>query len=97
MELLVNLETVAKPNDVIRLRKLFDKVENSMQNLRSLGEDLENYEKLLVPVLNSKLWSDMRTLFARKFSEKVWNLDEMLDIFKCELEAKEQASLAVKP
>ena len=38
----------------------------------------------------------MRTLFARKFSGKVWDLDEMLKIFRCELEAKEQASLTVK-
>ena len=30
MEQFVNLETVTKTNDVIRLRKLFNKVENSM-------------------------------------------------------------------
>ena len=67
-----------------------------MQNLRSLGVDSDNYGKLLVPVLNSKLPSDMRTSFARKFSGKVWNLDEMLKIFRCKLEAKKQASLTVK-
>ena len=39
MEQFVNLETVTKTNDVIRLRKLFKKVENSMRNLRSLGVD----------------------------------------------------------
>ena len=53
MEQFVNLETVTKTNDVIRLRKVFNKVENSMRNLRSLAVDLDNYEKLLVPVLNS--------------------------------------------
>ena len=37
MEQFVNLETVTKSNDVIRLRKFFNKVENSMRNLRSLG------------------------------------------------------------
>ena len=51
MEQFVNLETVTKSNDVIRLRKLFNKVENSMRNLRSLGVDSDNYGKLLVPVL----------------------------------------------
>ena len=59
----MNLETVTKPNDIIRLRKLFNKVENSMQKLRSLGVDSNNYGKLLVPFLNSKLTSDMRILF----------------------------------
>ena len=82
MEQFVNLETVTKTNDVIRLRKLFNKVENSMRNLRNLGVDSDNYGKLSVPVLNSTLQSDMRTLFARKFSGKVWELEEMLKIFR---------------
>ena len=51
MEQFVNLETVTKSNDVIGLRKLFNKAKNSMQNLRSLGVDSDNYGKLLVPVL----------------------------------------------
>ena len=51
---------------------------------------------LLAPVLNSKLPSEVRTLFARKFSGKLWNLDEVLEIFRCELEVKEQASLTLK-
>ena len=94
----MNLETVTKPNDIIRLRKLFNKVENSMQKLRSLGVDSNNYGKLLVPFLNSKLTSDMRTLFPWKFSGNVWDLDEMLEMFRCELkEAKEQATLTLKP
>ena len=38
----------------------------------------------------------MCTLFARKFSGKIWFLDEMLEIFRCELEAQEQASLTGK-
>ena len=96
MEQFVDLETVTKSNDIIRMRKLFNKVENGMLNLRSLGVDSDNYGKLLVLVLNSKLPSDMRTLFARKFSGKVWNLVETLEIFRCELETKEQASLTVK-
>ena len=42
MEQFVNLETVTKTNHVIRLRKLFNKVENNMQNLRTLGVDSDN-------------------------------------------------------
>ena len=49
VEQFVNLETVTKTNDVIRLRKLLNKVENSMRNLRNLGVDSDNYEKFLVP------------------------------------------------
>ena len=88
MEQFVNLETVTKSNDVIRLRKLFNKVENSLRNLRSLGVDSDKYGKFLVPVLNLKLSPDMCTLFARKFNGKVWNLDEILETFRRELEKK---------
>ena len=84
MEQFVNLETVTKSNDEICLRKLF----HSMRNLQSLDVYSDNYGRLLLPILNSKLPSDMRTLFARKISETLWDLDE--------LGAKEQASLTVK-
>ena len=85
MEQFVNLETATKTNDAIRLREFINKIENSIRNLRSLDV-----------LLNSKLPSHMRTLFARKFSGKVWDLDQMLEIFRCELDAKEQAALTVK-
>ena len=96
MEQFANFETFTKTNDVISLRKFFNKAENSMRNLRSLGVDSNNQGKLLVTVLNSKLPSNMRTSFAPKFSGKLWSLDEMLEIFRCELEAEEQESLTVK-
>ena len=70
MEQFFNLETVAKTNDVIRLKQYakLNKVENSIQNLRSLVTDSDNYGQLLVPVLYSKLPFDMRALFGRRFS-----------------------------
>ena len=46
---------------------------------------------LLIPVLTSKLPTDNRTLFARKFSDRVGELDELLTLFKNELEAKERS------
>ena len=42
-----------------------------MENLRTLGVYSNNYEKVLVLVLNAKLPFVIRTLFARKFSENV--------------------------
>ena len=38
----------------------------------------------------------MRNLFARKFNGKVWDLDAILELFRCELEEKGQASCTVK-
>ena len=42
MEQFANFETFTKTNDVILLRNLFNKAENSMRNLRSLGVDSNN-------------------------------------------------------
>ena len=42
MEQFANFETFTKTNDVISLRKFFNKAENSMRNLRSLGVDSNN-------------------------------------------------------
>ena len=96
MEQFMNSETVTKSNCAIRFRKLLNKVENIMQNLKRLSVDSDNYGKFLVPASNSKLPPDMLTLFIKKFSGKGCNLVEMLKIFRCELKGREQASLTIK-
>ena len=45
----------------------------------------------MIPAVTSKLPTDLRTLFARKFSDRVWELNELLLLFKNELEAKERS------
>ena len=49
------------------------------------------YGSLLVPALTSKLPTDLRTLFVQKFSDRVWELDELLTLFKNEFEANERS------
>ena len=46
---------------------------------------------LLIPALTSKLPTDLQTLFARIFSDRAWELNELLILFKSELEAKERS------
>ena len=55
---------------MFRLSKSYHRVESSISNLKSLDVNPDEYGSVLVPVLNSKLLSDMRTLFACKFSGK---------------------------
>ena len=47
------------------------------------------YGSLLIPILTNKLPTDLRTLFARKLFDRVWELNELLSLFKNELQAKE--------
>ena len=66
-------------------------MEITIQNLKSLGIETSSYGSLLIPVLTSKLPTDLRALFARKFTGNVWLLDELLVILKNDLEAKERS------
>ena len=70
---------------------LYNKVEITIRNLKSLNIEPSAYGSLLIPVLTSKLPTNLRTLFAPKFSDRVWELNEHLTLFKIELESKERS------
>ena len=72
------------------MRTFFNKIEITIRNLKSLGTETSSYGSLLISVLASTLPTDLRTLFARKFTANVWLFDELLVILKNELEAKER-------
>ena len=91
MEQFVQLDKIEKSYDIIRLRMFYNKVEITIRNLKSLNIEPSAYRSLLIPVLASNLPTDLQTLFARKFSDRVWELDELLTLFKNELEAKERS------
>ena len=90
MDALVKLASVKNSNNVVVLRKMYDQVESSIRNLKSLGIDPGSYGALLVPLLNEKLPTEFRVIIARKFVNDVWDLEEMLKCFKEELQAKER-------
>ena len=62
-----------------------------MRNLRSLDVNISTYGDLLVPLVTEKLRNNLRLLMVRKFRNGKWNIKEMLEIFKKELEAKERS------
>ena len=62
-----------------------------MRNLRSLDVNISIYGDLLVPLVTEKLRNNFRLLMVRKFRNEKWNIKEMLEIFKKELEAKERS------
>ena len=55
MKRFVQLPIIRTNNDVFGLRKLFDEVESSIKNLKSLEVDTIGYRVLLVPLLIEKL------------------------------------------
>ena len=51
MKWFVQLPVITNNNDVFGLRNLYDQVESSVRNLKSLQVDTSGYGALLVPLL----------------------------------------------
>ena len=93
MQQFVSLPKIKSANDTSGLRKLFDKVENSVRKSKTLSVEPDTYGSLLVPLMNEKLPNDLKLLIARHFDSDVWSLSKMLEYLKKEIEAKERATL----
>ena len=90
MQKFVLILSVINQHDLAGLRKLFDQIEPSVRNLKSLKVETNSYRSLFVPLLNEKLLNDMRERITRKFDNNVWSLDDMLNFLKKDLEAEER-------
>ena len=93
MENLLELPVVSSVTDVKGIRQLYDKVEIDIRGSQALGIEAEQYGSLLIPVLLSKVPQELRLIISRKFDTQEWNLDELLKVFKTEVEARERCDL----
>ena len=71
------------------LRLVYDKISVHTRGLATLVS-ADQYGSLLIPVIMSKLPNEIRLQIARKSTQDVWAIDELLDIIKKEVEAREQ-------
>ena len=81
---------VKNPNDVINLRKLYDKIEISVRNLDSLDVKKETYGNLLISIINARLPEELHLYLSRNFKNSLWNIDDLLTFLKTDVEAKER-------
>ena len=84
----MSLPKIKSANDISGLRKLFDKVENSVRNLKTLSVHPDTYGSLLVPLINEKLPNDFKLLIAHQIDSDVWSLSKLLKHLINEIEAK---------
>ena len=68
---------------------VYDKIRAHVHGLASLGVSSEQYGSLLIPIIMSKMPSEIRLEIGRKAKKDVWNIDELLDTIKFEIEACE--------
>ena len=75
-----------KPN---QLRYMFDQIRVQIRGLESLGVKTESYGQLLIPIIMSKLPSEIRLQVSRATEKEVWEIQELLDLIQKEIEARE--------
>ena len=74
---------------VSHLHSVYDKIHINIRGLESLGVTPEQYGSFLIPVIMSKLPSDVRLQVARVTANEVWEVQEILTVIKAEVEARE--------
>ena len=71
------------------LRFIYDKVSVNRRALEALGIQSDQYGSLLIPVIMSKLPSDVRLQIARRTEKDVWVIKDLLEIIRREVKARE--------
>ena len=88
------LPKVKSMSHVSELRVMYDQIESTVRNLKTLDVDSDTYGYFLAPLLVKRLPDELKMIMSRKFKKDVWELKEMMIIFKEELEAKERCTFS---
>ena len=90
MDILLNIEQITSPNNVLGLRRLYDKVESNVRALGALRVAQESYGTMLSSVLVKKLPQEIRLMVSRKVTDDS-DMKAIMDVLGDELEARERA------
>ena len=90
MDSFLKLTPLQNTSDTRKLRETFDKIEAHVRGLQALDVPAETYGSFLVPVLMSKIPDDIRLLVGREIKDGEWNLTEILQLLRNEVENRER-------
>ena len=88
MRELLNLQ-MSSNEKANNLRSLYDNIQVHVRGLESLGVSSKQYGSLLIPVITSRMPAEITLQIARKISQDVWEIDEIMNIILSEIEARE--------
>ena len=88
MDEMLNIPECVNDN-ASQLRLVYDKISLSIRGLESLGVSSNQYGSLLIPVIMSKLPHEIRVQVARNTALEVWDMSELLEVIRQEVEARE--------
>ncbi|XP_078364115.1 uncharacterized protein LOC144648427 [Oculina patagonica] len=77
------------------LRYVYDQICVHSRGLASLGVTSDQYGSLLIPVIMSKLPPEIRLQIARNSKDSVWKIEELLNVIKVEVEAREASEMTM--
>eukprot|EP00794_Sanderia_malayensis_P021467 gene21467-biopygen1183 len=86
MQALLNL---GHKTTMMSTREVYDNLNIHIRGLKSLGVTSKEYGSLLVPVVMTRLPSEIVIEVARKTTEDVWDIEEILEIVRKEIQARE--------
>ena len=81
MENIYNLPVI-KDSDIKRLREMFDKMESHVRGLKTLGVETEQYDILLLPLLQPKIPESIQIEISRKCANGSWILRNLMAALK---------------
>jgi len=61
------------------------------RGLSSCGIEAQQYDSILIPILMSKLPTDVRIRVAREQDQELWDIAELLKVVQLEVEARESS------
>ena len=74
-----------------QLRFVYDKISINVRGLEALGVNSSQYGSLLIPVIMAKLPQEVRMQVARNTAEDVWEISDIVDVIRKEVEAREMS------
>ena len=83
MKALLNM--ASPTNNLASLRMFYDSVESHIRGLSSLGKSEHSYGDLLVPIIMSKLTTEVRRNLAREHSNSQWILSDLMAALQKEI------------
>ena len=69
---------------------MLDKLETHVCGHKALGVATEQYDKLLIPLLQPKIPDEIQVDISRKCGSDAWNLKTFMDTLRTEIEARER-------
>lgn len=72
-----------------QLLLVYDKISVNIRGLEPLGVSSNQYGSLLIPVIISQLPHEIRVQVARNTAREVWDMSELLEVIRQEVEALE--------